>query len=138
MHQYQTRSLLTLVKLNQIILVLSFSLDVMYAGCGSCNVDNKKAEKPTGDFITEINESGTIKGLVLASCGMCNFGMKNINCSLAIQINEKAYDVKGTKIDDHGDSHAKDGFCNAVRVANVSGKIKKSDFIADTFVLQKD
>ena len=125
-------------KLNQIILVLSFSLSVIYAGCGSCNVDNKKAEKPMGDFITKINENGTIKGLVLASCGMCNFGMKNINCSLAIQINEKAYDVKGTKIDDHGDSHAKDGFCNAVRVANVSGKIKKSDFMADTFVLQKD
>tara|TARA_Y200000002_G_C22624297_1_gene639577 strand:- start:415 stop:798 length:384 start_codon:yes stop_codon:yes gene_type:complete len=125
-------------KLNQTILVLSFSLSITYAGCGSCNVDNKKAEKPMGDFITEINENGTIKGLVLASCGMCNFGMKNINCSLAIQINEKAYDVKGTKIDDHGDSHAKDGFCNAVRVANVSGKIKKSDFMADTFVLQKD
>ncbi|MFL3014843.1 MAG: DUF6370 family protein [Candidatus Neomarinimicrobiota bacterium] len=125
-------------KLNQTILVLSFSLSITYAGCGSCNVDNKKAEKPMGDFITEINENGAIKGLVLASCGMCNFGMKNINCSLAIQINEKAYDVKGTKIDDHGDSHAKDGFCNAVRVANVSGKIKKSDFMADTFVLQKD
>ena len=125
-------------KLNQTILVLSFSLSITYAGCGSCKVDNKKAEKPMGDFITEINENGTIKGLVLASCGMCNFGMKNINCSLAIQINEKAYDVKGTKIDDHGDSHAKDGFCNAVRVANVSGKIKKSDFMADTFVLQKD
>ena len=125
-------------KLNQTILVLSFSLSITYAGCGSCKVDNKKAEKPMGDFITKINENGTIKGLVLASCGMCNFGMKNINCSLAIQINEKAYDVRGTKIDDHGDSHAKDGFCNAVRVANVSGKIKKSDFMADTFVLQKD
>ena len=125
-------------KLNQTILVLSFSLSITYAGCGSCKVDNKKAEKPMGDFITEINENGAIKGLVLASCGMCNFGMKNINCSLAIQINEKAYDVKGTKIDDHGDSHAKDGFCNAVRVANVSGKIMKSDFMADTFVLQKD
>ena len=125
-------------KLNQTILVLSFSLNIMHAGCGSCDVDNKKAEKPTGDFITKINENGIIKGLVLASCGMCNFGMKNINCSLAIQINEKAYDVRGTKIDDHGDSHAKDGFCNAVRVANVSGTIKKSDFMADTFVLQKD
>ena len=125
-------------KLNQIILVLSLSLNVVYAGCGSCSVDNKKSEKPAGDFITKINENGTIKGLVLASCGMCNFGMKNRNCSLAIQINEKAYNVKGSKIDDHGDSHAKDGFCNAVRVANVSGKIKKSYFMADTFVLQKN
>ena len=54
------------------------------------------------------------------------------------QINEKAYNVKGTHIDDHGDSHAKDGFCNAVRVAKVSGKVEKDDFIAETFILQKN
>ena len=124
--------------LNHIIFVIVFSIGIVHAGCGSCNVSNKKAEKPVGDFVTKINEDGTIKGLVLASCGMCNFGMRNKNCSLAIQINEKGYDVKGTKIDDHGDSHADNGFCNAVRVAKVSGKIKKNKFIADAFVLQED
>ena len=124
--------------LNHIIFVIVFSIGIVHAGCGSCNVSNKKAEKPVGDFVTKINEDGTIKGLVLASCGMCNFGMRNRNCSLAIQINEKGYDVKGTKIDDHGDSHADNGFCNAVRVAEVSGKIKKNKFIADAFVLQED
>ena len=124
--------------LNHIIFVIVFSIGIVHAGCGSCNISNKKAEKPVGDFVTKINEDGTIKGLVLASCGMCNFGMRNKNCSLAIQINEKGYDVKGTKIDDHGDSHAHNGFCNAVRIAEVSGKIKKNKFIADTFVLQKD
>ena len=124
--------------LNHIIFVIVFSIGIVHAGCGSCNVSNKKAEKPVGDFVTKINEDGTIKGLVLASCGMCNFGMRNKNCSLAIQINEKGYDVKGTKIDDHGDSHADNGFCNAVRVAEVSGKIKKNKFIADAFVLQED
>ena len=124
--------------LNHIIFVIVFSIGIVHAGCGSCNVSNKKAEKPVGDFVTKINEDGTIKGLVLASCGMCNFGMRNKSCSLAIQINEKGYDVKGTKIDDHGDSHAHNGFCNAVRIAEVSGKIKKNKFIADTFVLQKD
>jgi|TARA_X000000368_G_scaffold364126_1_gene309642 hypothetical protein len=124
--------------LNHIIFVIVFSIGIVHAGCGSCNVSKKKAEKPVGDFVTKINEDGTIKGLVLASCGMCNFGMRNKNCSLAIQINEKGYDVKGTKIDDHGDSHAVNGFCNAVRVAEVSGKIKKNKFIADAFVLQKD
>ena len=46
-------------------------------------------------------------------------------CSLAIQINDISCDVKGTGIDDHGDSHAKEGFCNAIRVANVKGEIKK-------------
>ena len=70
---------------------------------------------------------------------MCNFGMKNKKrCNLAIQINDEAYDVKGTGIDDHGDSHAKDGFCNAMRVAKVSGTIKKGIFTADLFSLGKD
>ena len=59
-------------------------------------------------------------------------------CNLAIQINDKAYDVTGTGIDDHGDAHAKDGFCNAVRVAKVSGKIEKDIFISDSFILQQD
>lgn len=124
--------------LNHIIFVTVFSLGIVHAGCGSCNVSSKKAEKPVGTFVTKINEDGTIKGLVLASCGMCNFGMRNKNCSLAIQINEKGYDVKGTEIDDHGDSHAHNGFCNAVRIAEVSGTVKKNKFIADTFILQKD
>ena len=59
-------------------------------------------------------------------------------CNLAIQINDEAYDVKGTGIDDHGDSHAKDGFCNAIRVAKVSDTIKKGIFTAGLFSLQDD
>ena len=96
------------------------------------------AAVPSGDFVIKVNQDGIVNGLVLASCGMCNFGTKDRTCSLSIQINEKAYNVKGTHIDDHGDSHAKDGFCNAVRVAKVSGKVKKNNFIAETFVLQKN
>tara|TARA_Y100001968_G_C19052566_1_gene569847 strand:+ start:89 stop:472 length:384 start_codon:yes stop_codon:yes gene_type:complete len=127
------------MKILMFTIVLSvIIMDFSVAGCGSCNVSNKKTEKPMGDFVTKINEDGIVKGLVLASCGMCNFGMRNRDCSLAIQINERSYNVKGTKIDDHGDSHAKDGFCNAVRIAEVSGKIKKNIFMAESFVLQKN
>ena len=120
-----------------IILIYVFTVNIIYAGCGACNVDNKKAESPIGDFVTSVSENGTVEGMVLASCGMCNFGMRNKDCSLAIQISDKAYNVKGTDIDDHGDSHAKDGFCNAIRVAKVSGKVKKNMFLADSFELQK-
>ena len=121
------------------IIFTSAMINFTFAGCGSCNISNKKGVIPEGNFITSIGEKGNIDGFVLASCGMCNFGMKNNKrCSLAIQINEEAYDVKGTGIEDHGDSHAKDGFCNAIRVAKVSGKIKKDVFIADSFVIQKD
>ena len=113
------------------------TLNSAYAGCGSCNVSNKKASNPLGDFIAIIGEKGEVSGLVLASCGMCNFGMKNKrSCSLAIQINDKAYDVRGTYIDDHGDSHAKDGFCNAIRIAKVDGEIKDDLFISNSFTLQ--
>ena len=121
-----------------ILIAMFFSLELSYAGCGACNVTSKKANKPDGDFVTEISEDGDIGGLVLASCGMCNFGMDNKDCSLAIQVNEKAFNVKGTGIEDHGDSHAKDGFCNAVRVAKVSGKVNKNVFLADSFELQKN
>jgi|TARA_B100000959_G_C14992043_1_gene628424 hypothetical protein len=128
----------TMRDIRYILLILTVSLGTIHAGCGSCNISKKKAERPIGEFVTDINDDGKVKGLVLASCGMCNFGMRNRKCSLAIQINETAFNVKGSKIDDHGDSHANDGFCNAVRVAKVSGKIDKSTFIADSFELQKN
>ena len=122
------------------IIIFSFSvINFTFAGCGSCDISKKKPASPEGSFVTSIDEKGMIDGLVLASCGMCNFGMKNKKrCSLAIQINDTAYDVKGTSIDDHGDSHAKEGFCNAIRVANVKGEIKKNKLIAESFIVQKN
>tara|TARA_Y100000768_G_scaffold345734_1_gene292837 strand:+ start:496 stop:813 length:318 start_codon:yes stop_codon:yes gene_type:complete len=101
-------------------------INFTFAGCGSCNVSKKQPINHNGNFVTSNSEDGRINGLVLASCGMCNFGMKDKKrYSLAIQINDIPYDVKGTGIEDHGDSHAKEGFCNAIRVAKVKGKIKK-------------
>ena len=120
------------------ILVLAVMIGCIYGGCGSCSVSKKDTAVPSGDFVIKVNQDGIVNGLVLASCGMCNFGTKDKTCSLSIQINEKAYNVKGTHIDDHGDSHAKDGFCNAVRVAKVTGKVKNNNFFAETFVLQKN
>jgi len=73
--------------------------------------------------------------LVEASCGQCNFGLTGNDCDLAVRINNKAYFVDGTNIDDHGDAHAKDGFCSAVRKANVQGKIVNNRFVATYFQL---
>ena len=47
------------------------------AGCGSCNVSKKQPVSPNGNFVTSISKDGKINGLVLAFCGMCNFGMKD-------------------------------------------------------------
>ena len=58
------------------IIFLTMMISITYAGCGACNVSNKRTKIPNGSFITSIGEDGNINGLLLASCGMCNFGMK--------------------------------------------------------------
>ncbi|MEG1229877.1 MAG: DUF6370 family protein, partial [Flavobacterium sp.] len=62
--------------------------------------------------------------IVETACGECQFGMEGKSCDLAVRIDGKTYFVDGTTIDEHGDAHAKDGFCNAVRKAKVTGKVE--------------
>jgi hypothetical protein len=74
--------------------------------------------------------------IVEASCGQCQFGMKDKKgCDLAVRIDGKSYFVEGTKLDSHGDAHAKDGFCSTIRKAEVVGEIKGNKFIASSFKL---
>jgi hypothetical protein len=72
---------------------------------------------------------------VEASCGKCKFGMKAGDCSLAVRIDGKTYFVDGTSIDEHGDAHGKDGFCEAIRKAEVQGKVKDGRFVVTYFKL---
>lgn len=77
-----------------------------------------------------------IKNLILeTSCGQCQFGMKAKGCDLAIRLDGKTYVVTGTKIDDHGDAHAQEGFCNAIRQAKVSGILENGIFMVSSFEL---
>ncbi len=76
--------------------------------------------------------------VVEASCGECKFGLPGKSCDLAVRINGKSYFVDGTKIDDHGDAHAKDGFCEAVKKAEVQGEIVNNRFKATYFKLIDD
>lgn len=74
--------------------------------------------------------------VVEASCGQCQFHMKDKKgCDLAVKIDGKTYWVEGSGIDDHGDAHSGMGFCNAVRKAEVSGKVKGKKFVATSFKL---
>ena len=76
------------------------------------------------------------KQIVEVACGQCQFKMKQKKgCDLAIRIDGKSYFVEGTKIDDHGDAHANDGFCNAVRKAEVIGEVKGDKFVVSYFKL---
>ena len=90
------------------------------------------AQKPFG----KINSSSPIDTLE-ASCGSCNFKMSKKGCYLAVKKDGIAYEVKGTGLDDHGDAHAQDGFCLAVRKARIQGKIENGFYVAQFFELLK-
>lgn len=97
-----------------------FSIVLLFTVFLSNAQDKKEALKPQ---------------IVEVSCGECQFGMKGKGCDLAVRIDGKSYFVDGTKIDDHGDSHAKDGFCETIRKAEVTGTIVDNRFKVVTFNL---
>lgn len=100
------------------VLNLGFLFLMMFAV--ACNQVDKTADKAQ---------------VVEASCGTCNFGLKGDDCALAVKIEGKAYFVDGTSIDDHGDAHAKDGFCESVRKAEVRGEVQNGRYKATYFKL---
>jgi hypothetical protein len=63
--------------------------------------------------------------------------MKGDGCHLAIKLKGKNYFVDGTSIDDHGDAHDAEGFCNAIKKAKVQGNIVNDRFEATYFELIK-
>lgn len=90
-----------------------------------------------GLFIFQLGFSQEKKAkIVEVSCGQCQFKMnQKKGCDLAVRIDGKSYFVEGTKIDDHGDAHENDGFCNAIRKAEVIGEIKGDKFVVSYFKL---
>ena len=122
--------------------ILSLSLILMsvsnfiFAGCGSCQVHTEPILKKANSLVSTIPKSGDIEGFAIASCGMCNFAYKGSKgCSLTIKIGDTVYPVEGNSIHEHGDPHSEEGMCSAIRVAYVSGKVKKDKFYSDSFTL---
>ena len=90
-----------------------------------------KTDSPKGNNIS-INQ------VVEAACGQCQFKMtEKSGCDLAVKIDGKSYFVDGTTIHDHGDAHADDGFCQAIRQVEVKGEIVDVRFKAESFTLKK-
>jgi hypothetical protein len=112
-----------LKKMKTISLLIVFSFFVVSA------IGQTKETKPAKPDSTKKIQ------IVEAACGECQFGMKGDDCDLAIRINDKTYFVDGTHIDSHGDAHAKDGFCKAIRKAEVQGEIVNNRFKSTYFRL---
>lgn len=85
-------------------------------------------------FAIQAQDKKIEKQTVDASCGQCKLGLKGKKgCDLAVKIDDKAYFVEGVNMNQFGDAHGKDGMCNAVRKAEVSGEIKGDKFVATAF-----
>jgi hypothetical protein len=100
----------------------------------------KKIVIATFLFLTAIvsaqdNKEQSKSQIVEAACGQCQFGMEGFGCELAVRIDGKPYFVDGTSIDSHGDAHANDGFCAAIRKATVVGELQENRFVVSEFKL---
>jgi hypothetical protein len=112
---------------SQRIYMKTFILSVIFSNLFLfAQAQTSEPAKPDPDKKIEIVE---------ASCGQCKFGLPGKGCSLAVRIDGKAYFVDGSEIDSHGDAHAKDGFCNAIRKAEVQGMVENKRFKVQYFKL---
>jgi len=73
--------------------------------------------------------------VVDVSCGKCKLGLPGKSCQLAVRIADNAYYVDGASIDDFGDAHAHNGFCNSIRKAEVQGELVNDQFRVSYFRL---
>jgi hypothetical protein len=77
---------------------------------------------------------------VETSCGECNYGLPGESCDVAVRLpmedgTTKAYYVDGVSISEYGHPHAKNGFCVALREAEVQGEVVDGRFKASYFKL---
>ena len=101
--------------------LLSFLSATLFALAVSAQKDNV-AKISTPDPAKKIQT-------VEVSCGQCQFGLKTKKgCDLAVRVNGKAYFVEGTHIDEHGDPHAPEGFCESIRKADIQGTVVNDKF----------
>ena len=110
----------------------------VFFGCATKMITNAESFEPVNPIETQSAEDISINQVVEAACGQCQFGMTDkLGCDLAVRIDGETYFVDGTKIDEHGDAHAHDGFCVVIRKVNVKGKIVDGRFKSESFTLTK-
>ena len=109
------------------IMIFAFSFQIVEAGCGGGSSSRVHSTEKKG-LVETVPNNNYLEGNVLISCGMCNFMNGQNNCSLAIKVGRDVLSVEGIGIDEHGDSHAKDGYCNVIKKVYVEGRVKGKGF----------
>ena len=115
------------------------STQLALAGCGGCSSNRKHTSYSTAPagLLEEIPYNNRVEGNVLVSCGMCNFKNGDNDCALAIKIGPKVLKVRGVGIDDHGDSHDVDGYCNVIKKTYVEGIVRNNTFLPTKMDVKK-
>jgi len=72
-------------------------------------------------------------GVMQAACGECLFHLPGKGCDLAVRHGGRAYYVDGVDLDSLGDAHAKDGMCQVIRHARVTGELRNGRFVVSRF-----
>ena len=117
-------------KLFTFIFFFTISFQFIEAGCGGCGPSRAHKKEKKG-LVEVIPRNNYIEGNVLISCGMCNFMNGDNDCALTIKVGQNVLSLKDVGIDDHGDSHAKDGYCNVIKKVYVEGKVRGKTFKAN-------
>lgn len=107
-------------------LIVSFLAIFMFSICGYGQVAKTANAKPDPN-----KKLMTVE----ASCGECQFGLDGDDCDLAVRIDGKSYFVDGVGIMEYGHPHNKNGFCVAIRKAEVQGEVVNGRFKATYFKL---
>ena len=117
-------------KLFTLIFFFTISFQFIEAGCGGCGPSRAHKKEKKG-LVEVIPRNNYIEGNVLISCGMCNFMNGDNDCALTIKVGQSVLSLKDVGIDDHGDSHAKDGYCNVIKKVYVEGRVRGKTFKAN-------
>ena len=115
------------------------STQLALAGCGGCSSNRKHTSYNTAPagLLEKIPYNNRVEGNVLVSCGMCNFMNGDNDCAVAIKIGSKVLKVRGVGIDDHGDSHDSDGYCNVIKKTYVEGIVRNNTFLPTKMDVKK-
>lgn len=73
--------------------------------------------------------------VVETSCGECNFNLPGMSCDVAVRLPGGSYYVDGVGIKEFGHPHDANGFCVAVRKAEVQGAVVDGRYKATYFKL---